>query len=84
MLIGLKSNKNQERFATISNSLKFSYTVPDGLMGAVLVNLFGSSVYSIHSIALTLFRLKRFPSPSQYIGDREQGLPFITEVEHLI
>ena len=40
----IKYDKNRERFATISNSVKFSHTVPNGLLSAVLINLSGRSV----------------------------------------
>ena len=67
-MIGLKcykSDKNQRRFATISNNLNFLQTVPDGLPTAVLINLLGSFVFSVQdhcTMALRSLRCITFSS----------------------
>ena len=57
-----KSDKNQERFTTVSNSLNSHKLFP--MDSRVLVNLLGSSVLSVQdlcTLALISFRLKYLP-----------------------
>ena len=73
--IGRKGLRYFQKF--FSEFLKFFRTVFDGLLNTVFINLEESSVFSIQDLctmALRLFRLKRFT------GDWEQGLRYIAEI----
>ena len=79
-----KSDKNWERFPTTLNSLNLSYTVPDGLLSAVLIPI-GKFCISHTGYLYDCFKIIQtytiFTSWCQYIGDLEQGLHYIAEME---
>ena len=68
-------------FSIISNGLK---TVPDGLPSALLVNLLGSSIFSMIGSLCHGFKIvpiEKIYLPMPVYWGREQGLRYIAEME---